>query len=80
MAKVLSSAMNAALSTDCHHRGARDCLIGVEEYSMKPSYLEGAEMMTGTVPGRIAFGSGLAGEEGLLGPPLEEICMWKARR
>lgn len=75
---LFSAAMNAAISAVCHHREARDCLIGLEEYSMRQSFLERAEMMTGTVPGRIAFGSDLAGEEGLLGPPFEEICMWKA--
>lgn len=42
-------------------------------------FLRGAEMMTGILPWRIAFGSGLAGEEGLSGPPFEEIWMWKGR-
>lgn len=54
--------MNAAVSADRHHREACDSLIGSEEYSMRQSFLKGAEMMTGTVPGSIAFGSGLAGD------------------
>lgn len=78
LVQVLSVAMNAALSAGCHPREALDCLIGLEEYSMRQNVLEGAEMMTGTVPRRVAFGSGLA-EEGLWGPPFEEICVWKAR-
>lgn len=43
------------------------------------TFLGGAEMMTGRLPWTIAFGSGLAGEEGLLGLPFEEIWMWKER-
>lgn len=46
---------------------------------MRQGFLEGAEMMTGTLPGSIAFGSGLAEEEGLSGPAFEELWMWKAR-
>lgn len=71
--------MNATLRGDGHHRDVHDFLIDCEEYSMRQGFLEGAEMMTGTLPGSIAFGSDLAGEEGLSGPAFEELWMWKAR-
>ena len=52
---LFSAAMNAAISAVCHHREARDCLIGLEEYSMRQSFLERAEMMTGTVQEKKAY-------------------------